>query len=119
MTHEQHTALDLTRENGPRTVLLSIPSVSPYTLGQDGSFRLATAVMGDEQVVIYEAVAGSDRYPPGRTMRVVLSLAEMDALIEHYATHRAAMEEQQRADSRQWSTHTDDFDPFLDPDELP
>ncbi len=119
MADKQNGALDLTQENTARTVLLSRPAVSPYSLGLDGSFRLATVVMGDDQVVIYEAVAGSDRYPPGRTMRIVLSLEEMDALIEHYTKHRADLEEQQHARLEMYNIPPDDFNPFRDTDDLP
>src|SRR5690348_2681278 len=116
MADTQNNAIDLTQENTARTVLLSRPAVSSYSLGLDGSFRLATAVMGEEQIVIYEAVAGSDRYPPGRTMRIVLSLEEMNALIEHYAKHRADLEEQRRIYLEKYNAPPDDFNPFRDTD---
>lgn len=114
---EQEKALTLAEDKGTygtyRTVLLSRPTID-YNAGLDGGHRLLTAAMTNNRVVIYEAVSGNDRYPPGRNMHVELSFVEMDNLLEVYTQIKADEEKRQAA----YKTG-DDFDPFLDSDDLP
>src|SRR5438876_397366 len=50
---------------GPRAVHLSQPRIVGHQLGDNAGFTLTTALMGYERVELYEAVSGTDRYPPG------------------------------------------------------
>ena len=118
---EQEKALilaeDKTTYGSYRTMLLSRPTAD-YQGGLDGCYRLLTAVMGGKRVVLYEAISGDHRYPPGRNMHVELSFAEMDNLLEAYAKIKAETEEREAAYQAS-AKSGDDFDPFLDSDELP
>jgi hypothetical protein len=115
--------VELTAEPGKvRAVHLSKPSLDGYQLGDNAGFTLKTALMGYERVEIYEATSGTDRYPPGRIAKVSLTFAELDQLVTEYQKHRAALEEAEqarKASQRSAASASDDFDPFLDSDELP
>ena len=106
-------------EGGPRVVLLSRPQVDTYTRGSAGDYRLMSAIIGSGQVELYEAISGTDRYPPGRNQHVSLDFAEVDALIEAYTKYKAEQEKRE-AEYREavGKTKTDDFDPFLDEGDL-
>lgn len=84
-----------------------------YDLGADGDYRILSAVLGERRVVLFEAVSGTDRYPPGRNMHVSLSAEEFDQLVAAVTQFRAG---QESPDARRLH---DDFDPFLDEADLP
>ncbi|MGH2507464.1 MAG: hypothetical protein ACRDHZ_08695 [Ktedonobacteraceae bacterium] len=108
--------IELVHEPGKvHAVHLSRPELNGYTLGDDASFLLRTALFGVSRVELYEMVSGTDRYPPGRIAKVTLSYAELDRLIGEYQKHRAAQAEKER--TYQEKPAEDDFDPFLDSDE--
>lgn len=89
-----------------------------YNNGAESDYRLLSALFGMHDVAIYEAVSGNDRYPPGRNMNVRLSYEELEKLIEGYKatkTERKRLEAERKAKS----ASDDDFDPFLDSDDLP
>ena len=100
-----------------RAVHLSEPSLDGHQLGENAGFVLKTALMGYKRVELYETTSGTDRYPPGRIAKVSLTFAELDQLLLEYQKHRAALEEAEQA--RESVPASDDFDPFLDSDELP
>ena len=114
--------------NEPGDVLavhLSRPELNSYTLGDDASFLLRTALFGQNRVELYEMVSGTDRYPPGRIAKVTLSYAELDRLIGEYHKHQAAQQEKERTyrekraeQAASYASGADDFDPFLDGDDL-
>ena len=115
--------VELASEPGKvRAVHLSKPYLDGYQLGDNAGFALKTALMGYERVEIYEATSGTDRYPPGRIAKVSLSFAELDQLMTEYQKHRAALEkaeQERKASQSSAASASDDFDPFLDSDELP
>lgn len=108
--------IELVHEPGKvHAVHLSRPELNGYTLGEDASFLLRTALFGVSRVELYEVTSGTDRYPPGRIAKVTLSYSELDRLIGEYQHHRAIQEEQERAIQKKLKA--DDFDPFLDGNE--
>ena len=87
----EHELVQLSESgDGLRVVPLSRPAVSP-NLGADGSYRLATLVMGWSGVRIYEAVSETSQSPNGCNRYVALSFAEMERLIEVYTWHRIVL----------------------------
>ncbi len=83
-----------------------------YGLGEDGDFRILSAALGRYQIVIFEAVSGTDRNPLGRQMRVSLSAEEFDRLVAAVQQFRAEQEARERATEEERDADT--FDPFLD-----
>lgn len=111
MSEEEKKIVELKSETHDRIVLLNEAHSGGYG-GLNGDYRLVTAVLGYNQCVLYEAVSGNDRYPPGRNMHVELSFEELETLLTAYTRHKAAQEE---AKAKQATTLPgDDFDPFLD-----
>lgn len=97
-----------------------------YALGQEGDYRLLTATMNEQNLVLFEAVSGTDRYPPGRNMHVSLSMDEFDTLVLAVQQFRAEVEtkhaQEREALEASRASHLDtgdDFDPFLDDHALP
>lgn len=92
-------------------------------LGTNGGHRLVTLNLDDHFVYLYEAVSGTDRYPPGRMMHVNLSRVEFERAITIYTARLGRMEEEaakrrkEAADKKE--AGGDDFDPFLESDDLP
>ena len=116
--------VELTGEpGGVRAVHLSQPRLDGYQLGDNAGFVLKSALMGYDRVELYETTSGTDRYPPGRIAKVSLTFAELDQLMTEYQRHRAALEEAEQKRKASQSTSaagaSDDFDPFLDSDDLP
>lgn len=120
MSEKQEAIVLRSDEGGPRVILLSRPQVDTYTLGTAGDYRLMSAVIGSGQIELYEAISGTDRYPPGRNQHVSLAFAELDQLIEAYSKYKAE-QEKRKAEYREavGKPKADDFDPFLDEGELP
>lgn len=129
MNKEQKASEVIELVNTPGEVCavhLSRPELSAYTLGENAGFLLRTALFGVNRVELYEVVSGTDRYPPGRVAKVTLSYEELDRLMGEYQKHRAALEERERAyqeklaaQAASYTGGADDFDPFLDSDDLP
>ena len=98
-----------------------------YSMGDNGDYRVVSAILSAKEIKIYEAVSGTDRYPPGRNMHVSLSAEEFGRLVQAYQQLLAEQEEEER---RQREARTiraagvagaqgDDYDPFLDEGDLP
>lgn len=86
-------------------------------LGSGGDHRLLTLNMDGLNIHIYEAISGTDRYPPGRIMNVMLSRSEFDAIAKIVAGRVARLEERQKKEREEYEAAGktgDDFDPFLD-----
>lgn len=98
-----------------------IASATGNQLGLYGDHRLLTMNLDSQRVVIYEAISGNDRYPPGRNMHVEISALEFEAMIKIYQARLTRAEELKAAwkEKHPAETHGDDFDPFLDSDDLP
>lgn len=120
---EESEIIEIINEPGKvRAVHLSRPELNGYTLGEDASFLLRTALFGVSRVELYEVVSGTDRYPPGRIAKVTLSYPELDRLMSAYQKHRAAQEEKERVyqehlaatQAASFASDSEDFDPFLD-----
>jgi hypothetical protein len=116
--------IELVNEPGEvRAVHLSSPYLNAHQLGDDAGFSLTTALFGYKRIEIYEATSGTDRYPPGRIAKVSLTFEELDRLIEEYGKHKAGIEEVEAARKASQGAAPapsgDDFDPFLDSDDLP
>ena len=90
-------------------------------LGGEGDHRILTLNMDNNSVHIYEAVSGTDRYPPGRMMNVKMSRAEFEAIIKTYQGRAARMEEKERKEREAYAAPArgEDFDPFLAMDDIP
>lgn len=78
-TTTEHQVPQLYSDDSRRVVRLGVEL--GYQLGRDGDYRLLTAAMDSESVTLFEAVSGTDRYPPGRNMHVCLSAEEFDQLV--------------------------------------
>lgn len=94
-----------------------IASNTGASLGLQGDHRLLSMNLDNQRIVIYEAVSGTDRYPPGRNMRVEISGQEFEAMIKIYQDRLMRAEELQakwRAAHPAAAAASDDFDPFLD-----
>lgn len=121
MSEEKEVQKTVTLDEEGDVFLLNKPV--PSYQGLDGDYRLLTAVYGSYQVVVYEAISGNDRYPPGRNMHITLSFQELEQLIKSYEEFKAAqkaLEEKRKAEyAARYGRSGDDFDPFLDSDELP
>src|SRR5690349_10163642 len=103
--------VELCSDTDERIVVLNDVRAGSYG-GLGGDYRLLTGVFGWHSCVLYEAISGNDRYPPGRNMHVELSFDEMDALVAAYTRHRA---EQEKANAkRAEASQADDFDPFAE-----
>ena len=120
MSEEQNYVITLTHEQGEvRAVLLSKPTLDGHQLGNDAGFTLTSALFGYNRVELYEAVSGTDRYPPGRIAKITLSFEELDRLIIEYQQHRAEIEAEKQQAKAQQVTNQDEYDPFFDSDALP
>jgi hypothetical protein len=117
MSGEKQESIELCSETYDRVVVLNNVSGGGYE-GLGGDYRLLTGVFGFNRCVVYEAVSGNDRYPPGRNMHVELSFEELDALLVAFTHHKTAIEKDKEA-KKITRNSGDDFDPFLDPDDLP
>lgn len=115
---EEKKPIELCSETYDRVVVLNQVRSGGYE-GLGGEYRLLTGVFGFNRCVVYEAVSGNDRYPPGRNMHVELAFEELDALLMAYTRHKAVIEEENAKRKVATSPGGDDFDPFLDSDDLP
>jgi hypothetical protein len=114
--------VELTNEPGQvYAVHLSKPHLDGYQLGDNAGFVLKSALFGHNGVEVYEATSGTDRYPPGRISKVSLSFEEIERFIaahqKHQAARKAAEEDHQKR--LKVAILTDDYDPFIDTDDLP
>jgi hypothetical protein len=104
-------------DEGREVYLLNKPDGS-YNQGEEGDYRLLTAVFGSSRVILYEAISGTDRYPPGRNMHVELSFEELELLVKSRQEHKAAAMKKQEEYNQKYHL-AGDYDPFLDGDNLP
>lgn len=89
-------------------------------LGREGDYRLLTAALDGENIVLFEAISGTERYPPGRNMHISLSAEEFDRLVVAVQQFRADQEQQQAEwNAEQGIPQSSDYDPFLDENNLP
>lgn len=119
-----HDMVEVTKKKQPRMLnddkdnpifQLNEPDAS-WNNGSEGDYRLLTMTCGRYDIAIYEAVSGTDRYPPGRNMHVRMSFEEMDKLMIGYTLLK---EERERLEAER-KAKSGDFDPFFnDDDDLP
>lgn len=92
-------------------------------IGAAGDHRLLSMCIDSNTIRVYEAVSGNDRYPPGRNMNVSITFEEFEAMIKIYQARLTRKEEleakRKAADKAVLTPSGDDFDPFLDSDDLP
>lgn len=98
-----------------------IASKTGSCLGAAGDHRLLTMNLDNNSIRLYEAISGNDRYPPGRNMHISLSFEEFEACAEIYKARLTRAEELRAKLNSEGVTvgAGDDFDPFLNDDDLP
>ena len=120
MAEEKNEVQVLTGDEWKRVVQIS--ATIGHDLGADGDYRLVSAALDDSHVVLFEAVSGTDRYPPGRHQQVRLAAKEFDRLVLAVQKWRADCEEREAREREARKADSDsrgDYDPFLDDEPLP